>query len=491
MFRYFWILLILLVSVSCNEKTLDFPVIRLQKQITIKDISTGFKPYINQDTTGLKLLFTQTSHKQNAENFLFNVHFDKTIKLKSIIIKKNKFQKTYSKFKLYLNEIYTGKYTTGKPVMIHKKVKSLKILFISKENLIHSWVKDTVIILNRNKSSGTTTQILLNIASKDSIKFHFRRNKLSKSKIIENKEFIRQYFKTGNLKAKGVYYLKSGKEKTEFYVHFFENNTFTIYELGRNKNDKKIIHEIFFTGYWQCKKINKGNIELYLSGTLSGYFSKEKQKYIKNKDTSIKAKIINNTLYFNKIFQTLYIDFPENALINLKEFIPPVQVKLAYASKNNFTKTQLYPCNKCFVRYKVAKALLEVQEELEAKKMQLIFYDCYRPYHVQKTMFEKFPVKGYVAPPQGGSIHNRGLAVDLSILDKSGKELNMGTGFDELSIKSNHTYTGFADTILNNRIFLKNLMIKHGFSPIRSEWWHYNFCPTHQFPVINDDFLCD
>ncbi|MCF6243238.1 MAG: M15 family metallopeptidase [Bacteroidales bacterium] len=490
MFRNYCLFLILLILFSCKEKTTDFPVIKLQKQITVEDISSGYKPYITKYTGGFKLLFKQTLDKQNAENFLFNIYFDKKIKLKSIIIK-NKFQKTLPKFKLYLNEIYTGNYTTGKPVRIYKKVKSLKILFINEKKLIHSWIDDRVINLSKNKNSSPPIQILLNISSEDSIKFHIQRKRLTKLQTEGKKEFIQHYFKNGVLSKSGVYYNKSEKDETKFYLHFSDHNTFSVYELKRKRNDKKVIHEIFFTGYWQYEKISKGIIELKLSGKLHGYFSKEKQKYIKNKFIKIKAKIVNNTLYFNKVFQTLYIDFPENALINLKEFIPAVTVKLAYASKNNFTKTRLYPCNICFIRYKVAKALLEVQEELKPKGMSLIFYDCYRPYHVQKLMFIKFPVKGYVAPPKGGSIHNRGLAVDLSIIDKNGKELDMGTGFDTFSVKAHHSYTGFTDTILNNRLFLKKLMIKHGFSPIRSEWWHYNFQPTHQFPVINDDFLCE
>lgn len=491
MFRFFGIFLILFIPLSCKENTLDFPIIRLQKQITIKNNLAEYTLRTLKDSANIQLVFSKSTQKQNTSSLLFYIHLDKAIKLKSINIKKNKFHKTPEKYKLYLNEIYTGTYISGTPIMIHKKVKSLKILFLNNTKLIHSWYKDRVLILNHYDFTESSTQILLNISSKDLIKFHVQRNRIIKPEIFKNKKFINEYFKTGSLNSQGKFYLKSGKEKTEFYVHFFDNNTFIIYELSRKNNNKSITHEIFYTGKWQCEKMNTNNVVLNLSGKLNGYFNEQKQRYIKNRTLEIKAEISDNKLYFNKLFQTLHLDFPEKALINIKEFIPGVQVKLAYASTNNFTKTKLYPCNKCFIRYKAAKALRDIQKELEAKGMSLIFYDCYRPYHIQKIMFEKFPVKGYVAPPIGGSIHNRGLAVDLSILDKNGKELNMGTGFDELSIKSNHSYTAFADTILNNRLYLKNLMIKHGFSPIRSEWWHYNFLPKHQFPVINDNFLCD
>jgi D-alanyl-D-alanine dipeptidase len=487
--RFFWIFLSVSVFFSCKKKTANFPVIKLQKQISIKNISDGYDLKSIKEPSALQLIFSQSKVQSKKGRTPFYLYFNKKIKLKSLIIKNT--QNASSKFKLYLNEIYTGKYNVGKPIIIHKKVKSLKILFLCKEKQIHSWTNDTIIILTKEKKIHPHFKISLNISTKNTVRIHVRRKRISKTKHIDNQQFTQEHFKNKNLITNGLFYKKTEKSETKFSIYFSLKNTFVIYQISEHIRNKKINREIFFIGYWQSKKINNNLFSLELSGKLSGYFSNAKQKYISNNDVSINAILINNTLYFKKILQPVYLDFPENALVNVQELIPAVKVKLAYASNQNFTKTKLYPCNKCFIRYKVAKALLNAQKELEEKGMSLIFYDCYRPYAVQKLMFEKFPIKGYVASPVGGSIHNRGLAVDLSIVDKKGKELDMGTGFDELSRKANHTYTGFPDTILNNRLFLKNLMIKYGFSPIRSEWWHYNFRPTHQYPVINDDFLCD
>ncbi len=489
--RFYWIFLSVLIFFSCKKKTTNVPVIKLQKQICIKNISDGYDFKSLKDSSGLQLIFLQSKVQSKEGRMPFYLYFDKTVKLKSLIIKKTNAQNTSTQFKLYLNEIYTGKYNVGKPITIHKKVKSLKILFLYKEKLIHSWSNDTIIALTKGKKIHPHFKISLNISTKGTVRIHVRRKRIYKPNTAENQHFTQSYFKNKNLTTNGLFYKKKEKQKTKFSIHFSFKNTFVIYQLSEYKSNKKVVSEIFFTGNWQSKEINKNLFTLELSGKLSGYFSNAKQKYISNNDITINAILINNTLYFERILQPVYIDFPENALINVQEFIPAAKVKLAYASNQNFTKIKLYPCNKCFIRYKVAKALLNVQKELEEKGMSLIFYDCYRPYSVQKLMFEKFPIKGYVASPVGGSVHNRGLAVDLSIIDKNGKELDMGTGFDDLSRKANHTYTGFSDTILNNRLFLKNLMIKYGFSPIRSEWWHYNFRPTHQYPVINDDFLCD
>ena len=79
-------------------------------------------------------------------------------------------------------------------------------------------------------------------------------------------------------------------------------------------------------------------------------------------------------------------------------------------------------------------------------------------------------------------MHNRGLAVDLTIVDKNGKELNMGTPFDYFGKKAYHAYKKLPDTVLKNRQFLKNLMKKYDLEPITSEWWHYSY-RKKEFPI--------
>ena len=105
-------------------------------------------------------------------------------------------------------------------------------------------------------------------------------------------------------------------------------------------------------------------------------------------------------------------------------------------------------------------------------------------------MFKKFPVKGYVADSIGGSVHNRASAIDLSITDMQGNEIDMGTNFDDLSYKSNHSYKYFSDTILNNRLLLKRIMMKNNFTPINSEWWHYNHINGRLYKKSDLDFPC-
>ncbi len=164
---------------------------------------------------------------------------------------------------------------------------------------------------------------------------------------------------------------------------------------------------------------------------------------------------------------------------------------MPYSTEKNFTGVKLYPCNKCYLRYKVAKDLIRVNKVANKLNYKLKIFDCYRPFYVQAIMFKKFPVKGYVADSIEGSVHNRGSAIDITITDNNDNELDMGTEFDALSYKSNHNYKYFSDTILNNRLMLKKIMIENNFVPINSEWWHYNHINARGFKKMNLNFPCN
>ncbi len=148
---------------------------------------------------------------------------------------------------------------------------------------------------------------------------------------------------------------------------------------------------------------------------------------------------------------------------------------LRYATPHNFVHKKMYPCAKCFLRPEVAQRLVKIQAELKKMGLGLKLFDCYRPGKVQKELWKIKPDPHYVADPKKGSMHNRGLAVDLTIVDKNGKELDMGTLFDYFGKKAYQNYTDFPDTILKNRALLRNIMKKYDMEPIKSEWWHYSY----------------
>ena len=170
------------------------------------------------------------------------------------------------------------------------------------------------------------------------------------------------------------------------------------------------------------------------------------------------------------------IEFANDSLIELVRLDSSFRVDIPYATDSNFTKTTLYPCNKCLIRYKVALALIKANDILKEKGLRLKMLDCYRPLSVQRKMWEVLPNPVYVADPnsKNASMHNRGIAVDVTIIDNSENELDMGTGFDFFGVEAHPTYRNFSDTILANRDLIRKTMLDVGFRNSRSEWWHFS-----------------
>ncbi len=162
--------------------------------------------------------------------------------------------------------------------------------------------------------------------------------------------------------------------------------------------------------------------------------------------------------------------------LDIEDLNSEIVIDMRYATDNNFVGEIIYDCGKCFLRPQIAKALIKVHED--AKELGLgglKIFDCYRPRPYQQKLWDIVPDPRFVSPPNKGSMHGRGAAVDLTLVDTDGKELDMGTDFDHFGKEAYHGYSKFNDTIVNNRILLKNLMYKRGFKHIRTEWWHYSY----------------
>ncbi|MBK8701614.1 MAG: M15 family metallopeptidase [Saprospiraceae bacterium] len=149
---------------------------------------------------------------------------------------------------------------------------------------------------------------------------------------------------------------------------------------------------------------------------------------------------------------------------------------IKYATKDNFTKKIIYPCGKCYLRPRVAKRLLTAKEALQKEYgYSLKMFDCYRPRPAQQRLWDVVPNPDYVTPPAKGSMHNRGLAVDLTLVDKNGKELDMGTPYDFFGPKAHTDNMELPEEVLTNRNLLKNALQAQSFSGIRTEWWHFSY----------------
>lgn len=154
---------------------------------------------------------------------------------------------------------------------------------------------------------------------------------------------------------------------------------------------------------------------------------------------------------------------------------PSVVIDMRYATTNNFVEEQMYACGRCFLRPEVAKAIVVAHKKLQEQGLGLKMYDCFRPRPIQWKLWNKTPDPRYVSDPRKGSMHNRGAAVDLTIVDKNGKELDMGTDFDFFGRRAYQTFTDLPQDILANRKLLRETLAEVGFRHIRTEWWHYAF----------------
>lgn len=152
-----------------------------------------------------------------------------------------------------------------------------------------------------------------------------------------------------------------------------------------------------------------------------------------------------------------------------------VVLDLRYATANNFTEKQIYPCGRCFLRPELASRILELQKDIEKRYgMRLKLFDCYRPKPAQQKLWDIVPNEKYVTNPKKGSMHNRGLAVDITLVDKDGKELDMGTEYDFFGRKAHTDFFDLPEEVLKNRKILTKMMEIHGLKGIQSEWWHFS-----------------
>lgn len=159
------------------------------------------------------------------------------------------------------------------------------------------------------------------------------------------------------------------------------------------------------------------------------------------------------------------VDFEASGMIN----------RMAYADTANFMHAKIYPCARCFLRPEVAEALERANEIAKEKSLKLVLYDCYRPYIFQKVMYDIVNDPQYVAPPGKGSNHNRGAAVDISLADENGDLLDMGGAFDDFSEISHYDNENVSKIGKRNRKLLRGIMMKAGFTPLSSEWWHFDY----------------
>jgi len=151
-----------------------------------------------------------------------------------------------------------------------------------------------------------------------------------------------------------------------------------------------------------------------------------------------------------------------------------ILLDIRYATPDNFVGEKMYDCGKCFLRPEAATAMVEAQVLLKEKGYGLLMFDCYRPRPYQQRLWDKVPDARYVTPPAKGSMHNRGLAVDLTLVDSNGEMVDMGTDYDFFGERAYQSFTDLPEDVLAHRKLLNETMDAVGFKTIRTEWWHFS-----------------
>lgn len=196
--------------------------------------------------------------------------------------------------------------------------------------------------------------------------------------------------------------------------------------------------------------------------------------------------VITNT----KTLQKEITADPSKQMINLRKKMPGIKLDLKYATADNFMHEKLYPpVTTTFLRKPAADALKKVVKELKRDYLTVKIFDAYRPYSVTEKMWEKVKDDRYAADPSKGSGHNRGAAVDLTLIDlNTGKELPMGTGFDNFTDTAHSDFSSLPQRDLKNREILKTVMEKYGFKQLSTEWWHFYLPNSSDFELLDISF---
>ena len=176
---------------------------------------------------------------------------------------------------------------------------------------------------------------------------------------------------------------------------------------------------------------------------------------------------------------------PSKELVDLEQEVPGVRLDIRYATTDNFMRERLYPVAKAYLRAPAATALADAQQGFKELGLELKVFDGYRPYEVTEKIWEPYQNPDFVADPAKGSRHNRGCAVDLTLVDETGEELRMPTGYDDFTEKAGHGYQDLPEEEIRNRDLLRAVMESHGFEALPTEWWHYDYVGWERFELLD------
>lgn len=180
---------------------------------------------------------------------------------------------------------------------------------------------------------------------------------------------------------------------------------------------------------------------------------------------------------------------PSLPLVPLVEIAPPIFAvvrDIAYATADNITGKPVYQRPGCYLHPDAAEKLARAIDLARALGLSLKIFDAYRPTEAQWALWNAKPDPDFLADPRRGSPHSRGVAVDVTLLDEAGRQLDMGTPFDAFTPQSHHGRTDVSVAAQRNRLLLLGLMSAAGWDFYRNEWWHYQLFDSRRYPLIDD-----
>jgi D-alanyl-D-alanine dipeptidase len=174
-------------------------------------------------------------------------------------------------------------------------------------------------------------------------------------------------------------------------------------------------------------------------------------------------------------------------LVEITESSHNVILDIRYATENNFTDKKVYQNGKCFLHKEAEDKLLKSIEIADKLGYKIKIFDAFRPSEAQYKLWEHTPDDNFLANPERGSPHSRGVAIDMNLVDKNNlEELDMGTGFDDFTKLSFHNSLEHKAEIISNRMKLLGIMSCAGWDFYQNEWWHYQLFDAKKYPLISD-----
>jgi D-alanyl-D-alanine dipeptidase len=176
-------------------------------------------------------------------------------------------------------------------------------------------------------------------------------------------------------------------------------------------------------------------------------------------------------------------------LVPLSSQTHDVLIHLPYATPHNVSGQAIYQRHLCLIHRDAELCLRQAVQNAARAGCKLKIFDAFRPQEAQQRLWETAPDKAYVADPRIGSNHTRGTAIDLTLVDAQGVELDMGTHFDDMTALSHHSCVQVSALAQANRRLLLGIMQGAGFEPVAHEWWHYALPPEDSHTLIDSNLL--